>query len=486
MKQIHEIYTPQAYPLKVLQFGEGNFLRAFADYAIDIANEENNFQGSIAIIIPRSGKTNRFANQENLYTVCLRGQKDGATYIENRVITSIHTVLSARDEYDQFIKLAYVPSLEFVISNTTEAGIVFDVTDRFDACPPVTFPGKLTKFLYERFLHFHGDETKGLIMLPTELNDHNGKLLAQCVKQYGEQWQLGEAFNNWLQDACQFIDTLVDRIVTGYPGDTITSLQEELGYKDSLLTQAEPFSLWVIGNPNLSSRFPIHSSKFQAVFTDNIKAFKEQKVRILNGAHTSMVLGAYLAGLDYVGQCMADPVIRRMLDQAVFDEIVPTVHLPREKAEAFANAVYERFENPFVKHALLSIALNSVSKWKSRVLPTLKDSLAMTGTLPKWLTFSLAALLAFYRTTAGGDGCLLGKRGDETYEIHDDAATLAVFQAEAANDTARYVASILSQTGFWGEDLTAIPGFAAAVTAHVEGIEAIGAKAYIEQLGKTE
>lgn len=483
MKQIHEIYTPQAYPLKVLQFGEGNFLRAFADYAIDIANEENDFQGSIAIIIPRSGKTNRFANQEHLYTVCLRGQKDGATYIENRVITSIHTVLSARDEYDQFIKLAYVPSLEFVISNTTEAGIVFDVTDRFDACPPVTFPGKLTKFLYERFLHFHGDETKGLIILPTELNDHNGKLLAQCVKQYGEQWQLGEAFNNWLQVACQFIDTLVDRIVTGYPGATITSFQEELGYEDSLLTQAEPFSLWVIGNPDLSSRFPIHSSKFQAVFTDNIKAFKEQKVRILNGAHTSMVLGAYLAGLDYVGQCMSDAVIRKQLDQTVFGEIVPTVHLPREKSEAFAKAVYERFENPFVKHALLSISLNSVSKWRARILPTLKDSLAATGTLPKWLTFSLAALLAFYRSTESGTDCLIGTRVNNTYEIHDDDTVLQVFQENSDWNTPDYVRRILSYKTFWGEDLTAIPHMSETVTSHLEKMAQDGVKAYIEALG---
>lgn len=483
MKQIHEIYTPQAYPLKVLQFGEGNFLRAFTDYAIDVANEEHAFQGSIAIIIPRSGKTDKFAKQNNLYTVCLRGQQGGKVYTENRVITSIHTVLSARDEYEQFMAIAHIPSLEFVISNTTEAGITFDATDRFDACPPVTFPGKLTKFLYERFIYFHGDKTKGLIMLPTELNDHNGKLLAQCVNQYAEQWQLGEAFTNWLQDACQFVDTLVDRIVTGYPSDTITSLHKELGYEDPLLTQAEPFSLWVIGNPDLSSRFPIHSSKFQAVFTDNIKAFKEQKVRILNGAHTSMVLGAYLAGLDYVGQCMADAVIRKQLDQAVFGEIVPTVHLAREKSEAFAKAVYERFENPFVKHALLSISLNSVSKWKARILPTLKDSLAATGTLPKWLTFSLAALLAFYRSTKAGTDCLIGTRGNNTYEIHDDAAVLQVFQEAASQSTPAYVQHILAQKTFWGEDLTAIPLMAETVTAHLEGMAQEGVKVYIEALG---
>lgn len=231
-------------------------------------------------------------------------------------------------------------------------------------------------------------------MLPTELNDNNGKLLRDCVNQYVNTWKLNEGFKIWLDQHCSFVDTLVDRIVVGYPKDSIDALQAELGYEDNLLDQAEPFSLWVIGAPALASRLPLNSSKFNVEFTDSIQAFKEQKVRILNGAHTSMVLGAYLAGLDYVGQCMEDPIIRKSLDQTVFDEIVPTVHLPKEKAVAFAKAVYERFENPFVKHALLAISLNSISKWKARVLPTFKDSLAATGKLPKWLTYSFAAFLA--------------------------------------------------------------------------------------------
>lgn len=486
MKQINEVYAAKARPIKVLQFGEGNFLRAFVNYAIDVANEKNGFDGNVAIIIPRSGKNEAFAKQGNVYTVCLRGKRNGKTYEENRVITSVATVISARDEFESFMALAKEDSLRFVVSNTTEAGICVDATDSLSDCPPKSFPGKLTKFLYERYCYYKGAAQKGLIMLPTELLDNNGQALKNCVFQYISLWKLEGEFAAWVESSCQFVDTLVDRIVTGYPTGEADSLFAELGYKDLLLVKAEPFSLWAIGNEELGAEFPVQSDDFHVEFTNNIKAFKEQKVRILNGAHTSMVLGAYLAGLDYVGQCMVDPVIRRMLDQAVFGEIVPTVHLPREKAEAFAHAVYERFENPFVKHALLSIALNSVSKWKARVMPTLKDSIAMTGTLPKWLTFSLAALLAFYRTTAGGDGCLLGKRGNDTYEIHDDAAALAVFQAAAAKDTAQYVASILSQTGFWGEDLTAIPGFVATVTAHVEGIETIGAKAYIEQLSKTE
>ncbi len=485
MKNVSELYTRPSRPVKILQFGEGVFLRAFADYAVDIANEENNFNGNIAVILPRSGKTDRFAKQNNIYTVCLRGQQDGQVYKENRVITSIDSVISARDEYDAFMALAHEDALEFVISNTTDAGIAYNEADQFSDCPPSTFPAKLTKFLYERYTYYQGDMQKGLIMVPTELNDDNGQLLKRCVLQYVALWSLEDGFAAWLEAACRFVDTLVDRIVAGYPAGNIDAIQEELGYEDALLDQAEPFSLWVIGDPSLADTFAVGSDRFHVEFTDNIQAFKEQKVRILNGAHTSMVLGAYLSGLDYVGQCMADPVVRRSLDQTVFGEIVPTVDLPLEKAEAFAKAVYERFENPFVNHALLAISLNSISKWKGRVLPTFKDSVAATGKLPKWLTYSLAALLAFYRSTEEGDGCLIGSRAaGNTYEIHDDAEKLAFIKENAAKATAEYVRAVMSRSDFWGEDLTAIAGFADAVTAHIDRMAEIGVKAHIEELGR--
>lgn len=485
MKNVSELYTRPSRPVKILQFGEGVFLRAFADYAVDIANEENHFNGNIAVILPRSGKTDRFAKQNNIYTVCLRGQQDGQVYKENRVITSIDSVISARDEYDAFMALAHEDALEFVISNTTDAGITYNEADQFSDCPPSTFPAKLTKFLYERYTYYQGDMQKGLVMVPTELNDDNGQLLKSCVLQYAALWNLDDAFTAWLASACRFVDTLVDRIVAGYPAGNIDAIQEELGYEDALLDQAEPFSLWVIGDPSLADKFTIGSDKFHVEFTDNIQAFKEQKVRILNGAHTSMVLGAYLSGLDYVGQCMADPVVRRSLDQTVFGEIVPTVDLPREKAEAFAKAVYERFENPFVNHALLAISLNSISKWKGRILPTFKDSVAATGKLPKWLTYSLAALLAFYRSTEEGDGCLIGARAaGNTYEIHDDAEKLAFIKENAAKSTAEYVRAVMSRSDFWGEDLTAIAGFADAVTAHIDRMAEVGVKAHIEELGR--
>ena len=290
MKIVSELYQKTQHPVRILQFGEGNFLRAFVDYAVDVANEENGFDGSVAVIMPRSGKTDRFSKQDDIYTVCLRGQQDGKVYKENRVVTSVKSVISACDEYDAFMALAHEDSLEFVVSNTTEAGITFDEKDAFTDCPPTTFPAKLTKFLYERYTFYKGAADKGLTMLPTELNDNNGKLLRDCVNQYVNTWKLNEGFKIWLDQHCSFVDTLVDRIVVGYPKDSIDALQAELGYEDNLLDQAEPFSLWVIGAPALASRLPLNSSKFNVEFTDSIQAFKEQKVRILNGAHTSMVI----------------------------------------------------------------------------------------------------------------------------------------------------------------------------------------------------
>lgn len=493
MKKINEMQDlckRQPRPLKVLQYGEGNFLRAFVDYGIDVANEEGRFNGNVAVVVPtplHDGSRRLlkfFAAQDNYYTVCLRGKKNGAAYQENRVISCVERVLSAHEDFDAYMQLAEGEDLEYVVSNTTEAGIVFDPSDKADDKPALHFPAKLTQFLYRRYRHFNGAADKGLIMLPVELIDHNGEALAACVNKYIDLWQLPAAFKQWVEQSCIFAGTLVDRIVPGYPKGEADKIMQELGYEDNLLDQAEPFGLWVIGDERVKSKFDIGGDKLQVEFTDKIEVYKERKVRILNGAHTSMVLGAYLAGFDYVGDCMADADIRRQLDQSVFGEIVPTVHLPKEQAENFARAVFERFENPFVKHALLSISLNSVSKWRARVLPSLKDSAAQnSGKLPKWLTYSLAALLAFYRTGEKGDGCLIGKRGNDTYSIKDDAEKMDFIAQNAAKSTPDYVRAVMTQADWWGEDLTQIAGMYDAVCRHLQGIEKKGAKAYIKQLG---
>ena len=488
--EMKELCRRKERPVRVMQYGDGNFLRAFVDYGIDVANEENGFDSNVAIIIPtkpHAGNERRkrlFAGQDNYFTVCLRGKKAGKPYKENRVVSCISEVLSCYTEHEAYIALAENPDLELIVSNTTEAGIVYEPSDKLEDKPAEHFPAKLAQFLYHRFRHFEGDMDKGLVMLPAELIDHNGEQLLSCVLKYIELWQLDPSFREWVQEACIFANTMVDRIVPGYPKEEASAITEELGYEDQLLDQAEPFGLWVIGTESLKERLPLNSDKLDVVFTDRIEAYKERKVRILNGAHTSMVLGAYLAGLDYVGQAMADEDVRRQLEQSVFGELVPTVHLPREEAEAFARAVFERFENPFVKHALLSISLNSISKWRARVLPSIKDTLAEGGTLPPWLTYSLAALLAFYRTEEKGEGFLIGKRGQETYEIRDDADKLDFIAAHAGERAEAYARAVMEQADWWGEDLTKLPGFFEAVLHNLQRIEAAGARQHIRELGE--
>ncbi len=461
MKKINEVHKRTKRPITVVQFGQGNFLRAFVDYMIDIANEKKLFNGDVAIIKSTNlGSLECFHQQNNLYTVCLRGKLNGKTYVENRIISCIGKVINGYKEYENFMALAHLDSVRFVVSNTTEAGIVYNPSDKLELTPPNTYPGKLTKFLYERFQAFGGAPDKGLIILPVELIENNGGKLQECVNGFIELWGLGDSFQNWVNESCVFCSTLVDRIVSGYPRDTAAEICKEIGYEDELLDNAEPFALWVIeSEKDISSLFPMDKALedrvgMDVIFTHNLHPYRERKVRILNGAHTSTVLAGYLAGKNIVRDCMKDPDIRALMEDIIYKEVVPTLKLPVEQAEAFAASVFERFENPFVDHAILSISLNSVSKWKSRILPTFRDSYHATGQCPKLLTFSFAALMAFYSSDEKRKDCLIGHRGEETYEIHDDPDVLDFFAANCKKPSLAFVTAFARTASFWGEDLT--------------------------------
>ncbi len=491
MKKINEVHKRTPREIKVVQFGEGNFLRAFVDYMIDIANEKGVFNGDVAIVKPISfGSLERFHKQDNLYTVSLRGKLDGKTYVENRAVTCVNKVVDSYSEYEDYAALAKLDSLRFVVSNTTEAGIVYDPTDKFELTPPNTYPGKLTKFLYERFQAFNGAADKGLIILPVELIENNGGKLKECVLKLIELWNLGDAFKAWVCDNCVFCSTLVDRIVSGYPRDKAAEICEEIGYEDELLDNAEPFALWVIeSDKDISAEFPMDKALegrvgMDVIFTDNQKPYRERKVRILNGAHTSTVLAGYLAGKDIVRDCMNDKDIRGLMEAIIHKEVVPTVKLPTAEAEAFAASVFERFENPFVDHAILSISLNSVSKWKSRLLPTFRDDYNANGKCPKLITFSFAALMAFYSSDEKGKDCLIGHRGDGTYEIHDDQDVLDFFAANCKKPTREFVTAFASAEGFWGEDLTKYEGFVDMVTEDLDFVKNNGMAAAIKEVLK--
>lgn len=491
-------------PVKVVQFGEGNFLRGFVDYMIDIANEQGKFDGDIVLIKPiEFGNLDMFHKQDCQYTVSLRGIADGEAKVIDRMVTSIADAVNAYGEYDKFMRLAEIDTLRFVVSNTTEAGIVFNASDQFEMTPPESFPGKLTKFLYQRFKAFGGNKGKGLVMLPVELIDDNGIMLKKCVMQLIDLWSLGEEFRTWVEEACVFTSTLVDRIITGYPRDNEQEEWEKLGYEDHIMVTGEPFALWVIENPmgdaspiDVSHEFPLRSAGLPVIFTDDQKPYKQRKVRILNGAHTSFVLASYLAGNDYVKESMEDEDVRRFMTRTIFEEVIPTLTLPREESsskeehEEFAQAVINRFNNPYIKHALLSISLNSVSKWRARCMPSLLKYVEQTGNLPAHLTFSLAALMAFYSGTQIRGKALIAYRDgmkenhSMEYEVLDDMPVLEFFSAHnvhfhnvhehSEKETGKFVKEFLGKEGFFGQDLNQVAGLTEAVTAYLEDIKTNG------------
>lgn len=470
-------------PVKVLQFGEGNFLRAFVDYMIDIANEQGKFNGDIVLVKPiEFGNLDRFHDQESQYTVQLRGIVDGEPQKISRIVTSVTDVVDACGEYEKYAAFAKLDSLRFIVSNTTEAGIVYDDTDRLELNPPKTYPGKLTKFLYERYTHFQGDPEKGLVMLPVELIDDNGIHLKECVHKLAKLWNLEEGFTKWLDDACIFTSTLVDRIVTGYPKDEADELCREFGYQDNLIVTGEPFALWVIESAkDISKEFPLPDAGLPVIFTDDQKPYKQRKVRILNGAHTSFVLASYLCGNDIVLESMQDRLILDFMKAVIFDEVIPTLTLPKKDLTEFAEAVITRFCNPYVKHALLAISLNSVSKWRARCMPSFLGYIQQETKLPKHLTFSLAALMAFYTGSEIRDKALIGHRDGKEYQILDDAAVLEFFAENSQKDAAEYVHAVLSNKNFWGQDLSALEGVEAAITAYVSDIRRLGMRKAMEK-----
>ncbi len=483
------ITNPVDRPVKVAQFGEGNFLRAFVDYMIDIANEKGLFDGSIVLIRPIGfgDIDHMFLDQDCQYTLQLRGRVEGEPYVETRQITSVKNIVSPFRDYEEYISTAKIDTLRFVVSNTTEAGIVYNPEDRFEEKLNITFPAKLTQFLLTRYETFNGDPEKGLVMLPVELIDDNGIELKKCVMKYIDLWNLDEGFRNWVDQACIFTSTLVDRIVTGYPRADAEKIWNELGYQDNILDTAEPFALWVIeSEKDISKEWPMDQALqdktgMDVIFTDNQKPYKQRKVRILNGAHTSFVLASYLKGNDFVNQSMQDPIMKDFMLKTIHEEVIPTLTLPKEDLEQFADAVVDRFNNPFIQHSLLAIALNSVSKWKARCLPSFLGYVERFGKLPERLTFSIASLMAFYSSTNLTDGVLKGTRGEDTYDIKDDPAVLEFFRDNSAKDTREFVHAYLSNTAFHGQDLTVIAGLEDKVTEYLDVIRSEGMEKALEK-----
>ncbi|GAB2633147.1 tagaturonate reductase [Belliella aquatica] len=449
------ISTPKRH-VKVLQFGEGNFLRGFVDWMVEEMNEKAGFHGNVQIVQPLTQGLGDLLNaQDGLYHVKLQGIQAGKSVDETKLITCVEGVNNPYAAYQEYLNLGSNPDLKFIISNTTEAGIAFDENDTDYSKTPVTFPGKLTALLLERFKALGGNEASGLVIIPCELIDKNGEQLKDAVMQYIALWNLSEEFKNWIENHNTFCNTLVDRIVPGFPKDTIKEIQSELEFEDNLVVMAEPFHLWVIEGPEELERiFPGPKAGLQIKFVKDQSPYRTRKVRILNGAHTALVPVAYLAGLRTVRDSVEDPKIGAFIRETIYDEIIPTLDLSQEELEQFASDVLDRFKNPFIKHELSSIALNSISKFKVRVLPSILEYKKRKGVWPKHLIASFASLLLFYK----------GEHEGEPTPVNDDSEIMSFFAALwKSDDIDNILKTALSKSEFWGEDLSLHEGLAAAI-----------------------
>lgn len=476
------------HPERILQIGEGNFLRAFADWMINSINENGAYEGSIVLCQPTPrGHIERFATQNCLYNVAMRGLVDGKPTETIDLITSVSRCINPYSDYAAFLALARSEDLQVIISNTTEAGISYDPAAVFDGTPQLSYPAKLTAFLYERYQAFHGDVKRGLLILPCELIDENGTKLRKIVLQHAHDWSLEPGFVQWLDEANQFSDTLVDRIVTGFPRDQISLYDQKLGYRDDLLVTCEPFNLWVIqAGEKWKEIFPIEKGKGNVIWTDNVTPYKQRKVRLLNGGHTATSLAAYLAGHDTVCDFMRDPLFHSFLTQYLFLDTLPTLDLPQSVLKSFASAVLERFSNLYIKHRLLDISLNSVSKFTARCLPTMLEYRDRFGTLPSRVVFGLAALIRFYDVEKTEDGYAGHREDGSSYPVRDDEKNLEFFcEAWKCRDSNAVVQAVLSNASLWdGRDLSQIPDLVEQVQAQLHQIEEIGIRIAIGAISR--
>lgn len=397
MQKINEIYTKKERKETVIQFGEGGFLRAFCDWMIDAMNKQGLYSGNIVVVQPiEQGMCEMLDKQECIYTHIIRGIVDGKEKVEKTVIDSISRTVNPYKDYQAYLDLAKNPDFRFVISNTTEAGISYEkeemLTDRIQK----SFPAKVTVLLYERFKN----NLDGFVFLPCELIDKNGSTLKKIVLQYADDWNLGEDFKKFVEEKNYFMNTLVDRIVTGYPrGENI-----DLGYEDNMLDTSEYFHLWVIeGEKSFEDEFPLKKAGLNVIWTNDMSNYRTRKVRILNGAHSSTVAYAMLEGFETVKDCMDDEKMGAFIKKSIFEEIIPTLDLPKEELLDFANAVLDRFKNPYIKHLWSSISLNLVSKFKVRVLPSILEHIKRLEKIPENLVFSLYCLIKLYKEGKGTD-----------------------------------------------------------------------------------
>lgn len=464
--------APFALPIKILQFGQGNFMRGFFDWQVDLLNERSGLDAGVVVVRPRGGSAAPLLDvQDGLFTVLVRGlNEQGAPSKEYRKVECVQRELDPNTMYADYLALAATPTLRFVVSNTTEAGIAVNETDRLDDAPPSAFPAKLAQFLYKRFEAFDGAANRGLVLLPCELIDQNGPALKKAVLHFARLWDLPAAFDAWIEQACTFCSTLVDRIVTGYPAADAEQIQQDLGYQDQFLVAAEYYYLFVIQGPAwVGEELKLAGANLNVKLVDDITPYKKRKVGILNGGHTTLVPVALLAGLEAVGPAVDDEGVGRFLRAAIADEIIPALGMASGELEAYADDVILRFRNPAIHHRLASIALNSWSKFAARVMPQLLRYIELNaGRMPRRLVLALAATMLLYR---GG-----------VIELLDDKASLDWFAQAWAKvgagewSLAQLASGWLANEALWGRDLNGVPGLTYALTVALEQLQRQGVR----------
>ena len=468
------------YPERIIQFGEGNFLRCFVDWQIDILNKETDFNSGVVVVRPINYDTVPLLDtQDGLYTAIIRGiNEKGEVVKDYKIISSVNREIPVYKEFDEYLKLAHNPEMRFIISNTTEAGIVYSDKDKYEDRPQNTYPAKLTRLLHERFVAFNGDMTKGFILMPCELIDYNGEELKKIVLKYADLWKLGEEFKKWLIEGNIWCSTLVDRIVTGYPHAEKEELKKELGYEDRFMTTGEYFYLFVIQGPKdiLTKELKLDKVNLNILITEDLKPYKMRKVGILNGAHTSLVPVAYLYGIDTVREAMENKDINSFVETALNEEIIPALDMDKKELVEFKEGVIKRFKNPYVKHMLIDIALNSTSKYKTRILPQVLEYNKRTGKLPQRLLFSLAALIRFYKGV---------RENGDSINLRDDKQFLDMYADLWKNFNGDYkhiAETVLGMKSHWEIDLNTIPEMTDTVALYLEKIDTLGVKEALKEI----
>lgn len=474
MQQLNRTnFNKNSYPTKIMQFGEGNFLRAFVDWQIDILNETTDLNAGIAVIRPIDYDALPLLNvQDGLYTSIIRGlNEQGKTVADARIISSINEEIPIYQAFDKYMALAENPELKIIFSNTTEAGIEYIDTDKLTDTPAKAFPAKLTQWLHHRFEFFNGSTDSGVVIIPCELIDYNGEKLKEIVLQYCQLWQLSDEFVNWLTNANDFCSTLVDRIVTGFPRDEHQKLQEEYGYLDNFMVTAEYFHLFVIQGPkHLAQLLHLDGSDLNIKIVDDISPYKQRKVAILNGAHTALVPLAYMSNIDAVGEALDTPLFEQYLESLIFNEIIPTLDLPKDELQAFATDVLNRFRNPYIHHLLMAISLNSMTKFKTRLLPQLLKFVEIKNAIPPMIAMAIAGQILFFK----------GDRNNEKIALSDSEQWLVLFDElwTAYNNNVininELVVSVLGADWHWEQDLNEIAGLTEQVSRQLEAMLSTG------------